>query len=131
LASSNSASAGTTIASPAAAWDSLPAIRTDGDIYKFENIGTGRCLEARNGAVNGGAVDLWPCESGESNERWYWPPSATPGGSPFPGPKPIQTRVSGSTGFCLDVPGAQITPGLQLQTWRCNGTLAQQFWVAQ
>jgi hypothetical protein len=53
-----------------------------GDIYKFENVGTGRCLEARNGAVNGGAVDLWPCESGESNERWYWPPSATPGGSP-------------------------------------------------
>ena len=40
-------------------------------------------------------------------------------------------RVSGSTGFCLDVPGAQITPGLQLQTWRCNGTLAQQFWVVQ
>jgi hypothetical protein len=102
-----------------------------GDIYKFENVGTGRCLEARNGAVNGGAVDLWPCESGESNERWYWPPSATPGGSPFPGPKPIQTRVSGSTGSCLDVPGAQITPGLQLQTWRCNGTLAQQFWVVQ
>jgi len=28
-------------------------------------------------------------------------------------------------------PGAQTTPGLQLQTWRCNGTLAQQFWVAQ
>jgi hypothetical protein len=89
------------------------------------------CLEARNGAVNGGAVDLWPCESSESNERWHWPPSATPGGSPFPGPKPIQTRVSGSTGFCLDVPGAQTTPGLQLQTWRCNGTLAQRFWVAQ
>jgi ricin-type beta-trefoil lectin protein len=102
-----------------------------GNIYKFENIGTGRCLEARNGAVNGGAVDLWPCESTESNERWYWPPSATAGGSPFPGPNPIQTRVSGSTGFCLDVPGAQTTPGLQLQTWRCNGTLAQQFWVAQ
>ena len=39
--------------------------------------------------------------------------------------------VSGSTGFCLDVPRAQTTPGLQLQTWRCNGTLAQQFWVVQ
>jgi hypothetical protein len=60
-----------------------------GNIYKFENIGTGRCLEARNGTVNG------------------------------------------STGFCLDIPGAQTTPRLQLQTWRCNGTLAQQFWVAQ
>jgi hypothetical protein len=49
----------------------------------------------------------------------------------LPGPNPIQTQVSGSTGFCLDVPGAQTTPGLQLRTWRCNGTLAQQFWVAQ
>jgi hypothetical protein len=102
-----------------------------GNIYKFQNIGTGRCLEARNGAVNGGAVDLWPCESSESNERWYWPPSATPGQSPFPGFNPIQTRVSGSTGFCPDVPGAQITPGLQMQVYRCNGTLAQQFWVVQ
>ena len=27
--------------------------------------------------------------------------------------------------------GRRPTPGLQLQTWRCNGTLAQQFWVAQ
>ena len=106
-------------------------ISLGGNIYKFQNIGTGRCLEARNGAVNGGAVDLWDCTSGESNERWYWPPSTTAGRSPFPGLNPIQTRVSGSTGFCLDVPGAQITPGLQLQTWRCNGTLAQQFLVAQ
>lgn len=81
-------------------------IALGGDIDKFQNIGTGRCLEARNGAVNGGAVDLWPCESGESNERWYWPPSATPGQSPFPGFNPIQ-----------------------LQVYRCNGTLAQQFWV--
>ena len=48
-------------------------VSVSGDIYKFENIGTGRCLEARNGAVNGGAVDLWPCESSESNERWSWP----------------------------------------------------------
>ena len=136
-----------------------------GDTYKFENIGTGRCLEARNGAVNGGAVDLWPCESTESNERWYWPPSQESGrrevqarqtrvsSGPEYGPDvpaahrraadevyrchgrlPIQTRVTQprqASGFCLDVPGARTTPGLQLQTWRCNGTLAQQFWVAR
>lgn len=71
----------------------------------YRKLGTGRCLEARNGAVNGGAVDLWDCSSGESNERWYWPPSAAGGGS--------------------------FTPGLQLQTWRCNGTRAQLFWVLQ
>jgi hypothetical protein len=79
----------------------------------------------------GGAVDLWPCESSESNERWYWPPSAAGGGSFTPGLNPIQTRVSGSTGFCLDIPDAQATPGLQMQTWRCNGTRAQLFWVLQ
>ena len=73
---------------------------------------------------------MWPCESSESNERWSWP-SFPNGQSTFPDVQPLQTRVSGSTGFCLDVPGAQTTPGLQLQTWRCNGTLAQQFWVAQ
>jgi hypothetical protein len=77
-------------------------VSVSGDIYKFENIGTGRCLEARNGAVNGGAVDLWPCESSESNERWAW--DQFPGQDTFPGALPIQTRVSGSTGYCLDVP---------------------------
>jgi len=69
------------------------------------------------------------CESTESNERWYWPPSATAGGSPFPGPNPIQTRVSGSTGFCLDVPGGNAFAGAQLQLWTCNGTAAQHFIV--
>jgi len=106
-------------------------ISLGGNIYKFQNIGTGRCLEARNGAVNGGAVDLWDCTSGESNERWYWPPGANGGNSFSPGLNPIQTRVSNSTGFCLDIPDAQATPGLQMQTWRCNGTRAQNFWVLQ
>jgi hypothetical protein len=82
----------------------------------------------RRGPIPCMRVEGKPCAC---PERWYWPPSTTAGRSPFPGLNPNQTRVSGSTGFCLDVPGAQTTPGLQLQTWRCNGTLAQQFWVVQ
>jgi len=111
---------------PSQLW--LP-IALGGNIYKFQNIGTGRCLEARNGAVNGGAVDLWDCSSGESNERWYWPPGANGGGSFSPGLNPIQTRVSGSTGYCLDVPGAALTVGLQMQIYRCNRTAAQTMWI--
>jgi Ricin-type beta-trefoil lectin domain len=103
-------------------------VAVGGDIYKFENIGTGRCLEARNGAVNGGAVDLWPCESSESNERWAW--DQFPTQDTFPGVLPIQTRVSGSTGYCLDVPWAQLTAGLQMQVYRCNGTAAQLMWIS-
>jgi hypothetical protein len=92
-------------------------------VYKFENIGTGWCLEARTGAVNGGVVALWPCTSSESNENWSWP--TTSDGRSFPLMQPMQTRVSGSTGYCLDVPDAQLLAGLQMQVYRCNGTFAQ------
>jgi hypothetical protein len=34
--------------------------------------------------------------------------------------------VSGTTSHCLDVPGGQVsTPGLPMQIWGCNGTIAQ------
>lgn len=100
-----------------------------GDGYKFQNVGTGRCLEARNGAVNNGGVALWDCSSTESNTRWQWP--TVSGQAAFPGTHPIQSRVSNSTGFCLDVPGASSSLSLALQTYRCNGTVAQLFWITR
>jgi hypothetical protein len=116
----------TTGTNPYQQW--LP-ISLGGDQYKFENVAIGRCLEALNGAVNGGAVDLWPCSSGESNERWQWP---TPSGqAPFPNIWPIQTRVSGTTGYCLDVPGASNAGGVPMQVYRCNRTIAQGFFITQ
>jgi len=105
-----------------------PMLVSGSDIYKFKNLGTGRCLEARNGAVNGGAVDVWDCTSSESNELWSWP---VPSGAPFPLEQQLQTRVSGSTGYCLDVPGARTDQGLQMQIWRCNNTFAQQIWISR
>jgi hypothetical protein len=108
-----------TFTSPSQLWQ---PISVSGDISKLRNISTGRCLEARNGAVNGGAVDLWPCESSESNELWSWPGA-------FPNVESIQTRVSGSIGYCLDVPGAALTVGLQMQIYRCNRTAAQIMWI--
>jgi hypothetical protein len=102
-------------------------ISLGGDGYKFENVSTGLCLEARNGAANGTPVALWDCSSGESNTRWAWDTSN--GEFPFPGISQIQSRVSGSTGYCLDVPGASTAIGLQLQIYRCNNTNAQLFWI--
>ena len=84
-------------------------VSVSGDIYKFENIGTGRCLKRATG-----------------------PSTAAPSAVPRSLDRiPSRRGSPAAPGFCLDVPGAQTTPGLQLQTWRCNGTLAQQFWVAQ
>ncbi|HEY7145529.1 MAG TPA: RICIN domain-containing protein [Streptosporangiaceae bacterium] len=90
-----------------------------GDVFKFQNKAFGTCMDAFGGAANGTPIKLWPCTSNISNERWAWDRS-------FPaGFWPIGSRVSGSTGFCLDVPGAQANPGSGIQIWSCNGTNAQ------
>jgi hypothetical protein len=112
--------------SPSQEW--LP-LSLGGDSYKFQNVGTGLCLEARDGAVNLGHVALWDCTSTESNTRWQWP--TVSGQAAFPATHPIQSRVSGSFGFCLDVPGGASSLALSLQTYRCNGTVAQLFWVTR
>jgi hypothetical protein len=104
-------------------------ISLGGDTWKFENVGTGLCLEARFGAVSGKPVPLWDCSSTESNTRWQWPVAANV--SSFPGIHPIQSRVSGSTGYCLDVPDESTAPRLQVQLFRCNGTGAQLFWITR
>jgi hypothetical protein len=77
-------------------------------------------VEARAGAANGTLIALWDCTSTESNTRWAW--DTSPGSSVFPNASEIQSRVSGTTGSCLDIPGASRAIGLQLQIYRCNGT---------
>ena len=100
-----------------------------GATVTLQNVATGLCLEARNGAANGTLVPLWDCSSTESNTRWAWD---TPSGEGvFPNASEIQSRVSGSTGYCLDVPGASTAIGLQVQLYRCNGTNAQYFWITK
>lgn len=115
----------TTGTNPHQQW--LP-ISLGGDTCMFENAGTGLCLEARFGAVSGKPVALWDCSSSESNTRWQWP--TVSGQAPFPNLWPIQSRVSGSTGYCLDVPGASTGINVQMQLYRCNNTNAQWFLIS-
>jgi hypothetical protein len=91
------------------------------NLFKFQNRAFGLCLDAHGGAARGTLMILWDCGADISNERWYWPLNI-PGGF-----GPIGSRVSGSTGYCLDVPNAQTFPGLAMQLWTCNGTPAQQW----
>jgi hypothetical protein len=39
------------------------------------------------------------------------------------------TGVGGGPLFCLDLPGNQPTPGLQVQIFQCNGTAAQKWYT--
>jgi hypothetical protein len=67
---------------------------------------------------NGVKVQLWSFGgSGGPNQQWR--PESLGGGR-----WRFRARHSGR---CLDVPGASVTMGVQLQQWDCNGTGAQSF----
>ncbi|TYB64833.1 ricin-type beta-trefoil lectin domain protein [Nonomuraea sp. PA05] len=89
--------------------------------YRFLNQRTGWCLEAREGAVNLGRVDQWPCNT-ISNEKWVWSGSFN-----NTTPKQIRSAVSGTRTHCIDVPGG--SPSVPLYVFRCNGSAAQQFFI--
>ena len=104
--------------SPAQTWFEYPA---GGTIGHYMNSSSGLCLDARGGAVNGTPVQQWVCNS-ISNENWEYPDV------PSDDIPPLISRVSGTSTHCLDVPGAQSTPGLAMQIYRCNGSEAQLWW---
>lgn len=87
--------------------------------FQFKNAQTGLCLDARGGAANHTPVQQWPC-NGISNEKWqvFVPAKGSLSA-------PVQSRVAGNSGFCLDIPGGQTTVGLAMQIYVCNQTVSQ------
>lgn len=67
--------------------------------FHFENALSCLCLDARGGAANRTPVQQWTC-NGISNETWQ-PPTSPTGASIGP----VISRVSGSSSYCLDIPG--------------------------
>ena len=92
------------------------------DIFHYQNVLSGLCLDARGGAANHTPVQQWTCNS-ISNENWQ------PGEEGDDDIPPLTSRVSGTSSSCLDIPGGQPTAGLAMQIYRCNGTEAQQWWL--
>ena len=92
-------------------------------LYRIENLLSHQCLDALGGATNGTRVVQWPCAS-ISNQTWDTGVTLTG----FSTAVTVKSRVSGTTSHCLDVPGGELfTPGLPMQIWGCNGTLAQEW----
>ena len=92
----------------------------DVGIYKIENRAiSGWCIEA-HAITNQSPIILWPCSSTESNLRWE------PISAGF-GLTELESRISGTFGHCLDVPGAQTAPAWPMQVYGCNNTSAQRF----
>lgn len=90
-------------------------ISVSSGVFHYQNAMSNLCLDARGGASNGTPVQQWTCDS-ITNENWQ--PGNRSGGA-------VRSRVSGSSSYCLDVPGAQPTAGLGMQIYVCNGTGAQ------
>ncbi len=100
-------------------------VSVGGNIFHYVNVSSGLCLDARGSARNRTQVQQWTCNS-ISNENWQ------PGEGDDDTIPPLFSKVSGTSSYCLDVPGGAQTVGLAMQIYRCNGTLAQdwEIWPA-
>ncbi|GLZ42793.1 RICIN domain-containing protein [Actinokineospora sp. NBRC 105648] len=89
--------------------------------YMFLNQASGFCFDVFGPAANGTRVLQGQCKR-ISNEEFNT-------NVDLPAITVLESRVGfRDTGFCVDVPGGQSTPGLAVQVFRCNGTPAQS-WV--
>jgi hypothetical protein len=70
------------------------------------------------GPANGEQIMLWACNQ-ISDVNWDF------GQSPIPDAFVLESRLSRTHGFCLDVPGQSPIVGQALQLWQCNQTVAQ------
>jgi Ricin-type beta-trefoil lectin domain len=105
--------------SPAQQWKK---VHTTGSNEHYVNQFSGMCMDARGGAANSTPVQQWPCNQ-ITNENWLYKQVS---GAPEP---EVESLISGTTGFCLDVPGGQGPNGTAVQIYGCNGTASQQWFT--
>jgi hypothetical protein len=82
---------------------------------------SGLCLDARGSADNKTPVQQWPCDQ-ISNENWEAVGTSNK--------ETLKSRVSGTSNYCLDIPGGNTTPGISTQIYSCNNS-ASQTWQFQ
>jgi hypothetical protein len=109
---------------------SVSCLNSGCSVFHYVNVGSGLCLRARGltGPANGEQIMLWPCNQ-ITDLNWAQHSVDIPNRADLLG-FTMESRISGSTGYCLDVPGASGAIGLALQLYRCNGTVAQ-LWAIQ
>jgi hypothetical protein len=100
-------------------WIKVPV---SGSVAHYKNDSSLMCLDARGGAANGTPVQQWPCNT-ITNENWQY---AQDSGDTQP---KLISRVSGTSTYCLDIPGGATADGIAVQILTCNG-LPEQHWYA-
>jgi len=98
------------------------ALSPGGNVVNYQNCSSAMWLDARGTAKNGTPVQLWSYAR-ISNQNWQ------PGKAGKDGIPPLISRVSGTSSYCLDVPGGEATPGLAMQIYRCNGSPSQEWLI--
>lgn len=118
-----------TSSNPFQQW-SVSCLNSSCSAFHYVNVGSGLCLRARglSGPANGEQIMLWTCNQ-ITDLNWASHSVDIPNRADLLG-FTLESRISGSTGYCLDVPGASGAVGLALQLYRCNGTVAQ-LWAIQ
>jgi hypothetical protein len=97
-----------------------------GNVHYVNQL-SGLCLDARGAAANQTPIEQWTCDS-ITNENWIY---AEGFGVTAPTlySAIANTGTAGTVDYCLDMPGAQPTPGLAMQIYVCNGTIAQKWFT--
>jgi Ricin-type beta-trefoil lectin domain len=103
-------------------WYRTPATGTSGDVVHYVNATSGLCLDARGSAANNTPIQLWTCNQ-ITNENWQYEQTSSDSE-----PK-VVSRISGTSNYCLDIPGGGTNDGLALQIYVCNGSPAQHFYT--
>lgn len=104
-------------------WCMLTIIRPGGGfgVYKFRNVTSGQCLDAKDGADYRTAVVQLSC-SADSSQAWE--------AVPLRNGSFALRNMSGGGQFCLDIINKNTVHGAHLQTWTCSGAW-NQAWVVE
>ncbi|MCX2947675.1 RICIN domain-containing protein [Lentzea sp. NEAU-D7] len=94
--------------------------KISGNHHQIINEASGRCFYMNGPVRRGSPVAQVACLPRVSNHVWKTVPAP-------PSIAEIESMAGGDHNLCLDVPGAQTTVGLAVQTWDCNNTPAQRF----
>jgi Ricin-type beta-trefoil lectin domain len=106
-------------------WTAIKQIVKGENVVHYQNQLSGMCLDARGAAANKTPVQQWPC-SNISNQNWTYGAYASLQG-PLIAVVQSDINTTQRTGYCLDMPLQLATPGLHMQIYACNQTLAQRW----
>lgn len=99
-------------------------VRQSGNLFTLTNVGSGKCVSVAGAGTGDGAnVEQQSCVAAAHQRVRFYPV----GMNGVTLPIGQYTITSVNSGKCLDVAGASLERGANVQQWSCNNTGAQRF----